>query len=101
MLKLKQFDEFLAATDDSVRDMGWIMVSNTYNVSVMHLKDLCLFKLEIEQDKYNYILNNFYYFNDFKSLYNKNINERLKIYSKISKEIEFQLAKNIINKQNE
>ncbi len=104
--KLEDFDEFLLAKDDSIKDMGWTMVSNSFNVKSMNLDDLTILKIRLSQKKYKpekvnpqyrWVKN--YYYNDNKMNLIKSIEKRLKRFSGNNKLNAFHRAQQIIKQE--
>lgn len=52
LYKLEQFDDFLLSSDSSVRDLGWKMVSNSFNCKKMSLDELMVLKVQLDYKKY-------------------------------------------------
>lgn len=105
--KLEDFDEFLLAEDNTVKDIGWVMVYNSFNIKQMNLDELTLLKLKIIQKKYSpKIKTNFRWNIDYYTNSNKNnlinlINKRLKRFSGRNKLNSFYKAQKIIKELNE
>lgn len=104
--KLEDFDEFLLAEDNTVKDISWVMVYNSFNIKEMNLDELALLKLKISQKKYQsnistYRYNIRYYSNDYKLNLIKSINKRLKRFSGRNKLNSFYRAQKIIRELNE
>jgi hypothetical protein len=104
--KLENFDEFLLAKDESIKDMGWIMVINSLDVKSMNIDELTLLKLRIIQKKYTpeklnkqFRWREEYYSNINKMNLTKSIEKRLKRFSRNNKINAFHKVQQIIKKE--
>lgn len=105
--RLKNFDEYLLAKDSSVRDLGWTMVYNFFNIETMNLKDLVMLKLELSNKKYYPMIGvpkpswykPEYYKNSWSDALKLSIIFELNKYGNHEKHSEFSLAKQILRRE--